>query len=80
MSEWYQKFSPAERALNGDIKLVSNSAEWVFYTGSGLLGTVLFVLAANRQRQGDVLGAGLSFIGAIVVSLAPFLATKFLFG
>lgn len=79
MSGWHEVFSPAERGISQDIAQSSNTIEWVFFVSCGLLGLMLFIIAGNRQRQGDSLGAALSCIGAIVVIVAPILAKEFKF-
>ena len=78
-AQWSEKFSPAERLASKDMDLVSNSVQWIFYSASGLIAIFLFLLAANRQREGDNLGAAMSLIGAVVVALAPTLAKNFNF-
>ncbi len=78
-AQWSEKFSPAERLASKDMDLVSNSVQWVFYSASGLISIFLFLLAANRQRQGDTFGAAMSLIGAVVIALAPTLAKNFNF-
>lgn len=66
--------------MNEDFELISKSTTWLFHIFAGLLATFLFILAGNRQRQGDTFGAVFSIIGAIVVCLAPSLAKTFIIG
>ncbi len=79
-NEWIQNFTPAEREAVQNLDDVVNTFQWSIYVIAGLLAMFLFVLAANRSRQGDFAGAAMSTIGAIVCALAPLIAKNFLFG
>ncbi len=76
---WTTYFSPQERHEIPDIEAVVESVDWLLHGIAGLAAICLFILAANRSRQGDVLGSCLSSLGAIVSAIAPILAKHFQF-
>ena len=77
---WSKLFSPVERAGTPQIEEVANSIDWFVGGISALTAIALFILAANRSRQGDPLGALLSGVGALIVALAPYIAHHFMIG
>lgn len=78
--DWSQAFTPTERHTAQDIEAVTDTLDWGVHSLCGLLAIFLFILAANRSRQGDVIGAVLSSLGGITSALAPILAKSFNLG
>ncbi|MCB9229698.1 MAG: hypothetical protein H6618_08815 [Deltaproteobacteria bacterium] len=78
--KWSELFSPVERTSTPQIEAVANSVHWLVGGISALTAMTLFIISANRSRQGDSVGAILSGIGAFIVALAPYIATHFMIG
>ena len=79
-NEWVREFTPFERQSSMDLEKVVNSFEWLIYAGSGLIAIVLFVVAANRSKEGDTVGAFLASVGAALSATAPIIAKSFSIG
>ncbi len=79
-NEWVKEFTPIERHSTVELEHVVNSFEWFIYAGSGLMAVVLFVVAANRSKDGDAVGALLASIGAVISATAPIIAKSFSIG
>ena len=79
-NEWVREFTPFERQSSMDLEKVVNSFEWLIYAGSGLIAIVLFVVAANRSKEGDTVGAFLASVGAVLSATAPIIAKSFSIG
>ncbi len=79
-NEWVREFTPIERQSSMDLEKVVNSFEWLIYAGSGLIAIVLFVVAANRSKEGDTVGAFLASVGAVLSATAPIIAKSFSIG
>lgn len=80
MKEWSQLFTPVERTSAVNIDKVADSVHWILGSLSALTAVVLFIISANKSRQGDILGSILSAIGAFIVALAPYIANYFMIG
>lgn len=79
-SGWVKEFTPVERQASVDLEQVVNSLEWIVYGASGLMAIILFVVAANRSREGDTVGAVFSALGAVLCAAAPIIAKSFSIG
>ena len=79
-SSWSKLFTPVERAGAPQIENVATSVHWFVGSISALTAIALFIVAANRSRQGDPVGAFLSGMGAFIVALAPYIAHHFMIG
>lgn len=79
-SNWVKEFTPVERQASTDLEGVIHSFEWLIYGGSGLMAIVLFIIAANRSKNGDATGALLSSLGAVLCATAPIIAQSFSIG
>ena len=76
-NQWSRLF---QIPLNEDAPQVDSvvaSSEWLLCSVCSLTATALFMIAANRIRQGDSLGACLTGIGALIIALAPHIASFF---
>lgn len=79
-NNWIKEFTPVERQVSADLESVINSFEWLIYGSSGLMAIILFVVAANRSKEGDTMGAVLSSMGAVLSATAPIIAKSFSIG
>lgn len=77
---WLKEFTPVERNDSADIETVVNSFEWLIYGAAGLMAISLFVIAANRSKNGDALGACFASLGAVLSAIAPIIAKTFIIG
>ena len=77
---WVKDFTPVERHASVDLEQVVNSFEWIVYGASGLMAIVLFIVAANRSKEGDTMGAVFSSVGAVICATAPIIAKSFSIG
>ena len=79
-NDWATVFTPVERHASADIERVANSFQWLLYANAGLMSLTLFLVAANRSRNGDSTGAFFAAIGAVVCATAPLIAKSFSIG
>jgi hypothetical protein len=76
--DWSTEFQPYETEAAPELGSVLSSLQWVASALCGILAIYLYVLAGNRLRYGDWFGSTLSFVGASLVAIAPFLARDFI--
>ena len=79
-NNWEHEFTPVEKQVATDLLKVADSCDWLLYSSCSLMALVMFVLAANRSREGDTVGAILSSVGAVLCATAPMLAKTFSVG
>ena len=75
---WSELFKIGDtETIPQQVESVVESTEWILCGTCALTATALFIVSANRIRQGDSLGACLSGIGALIIALAPHIASFF---
>lgn len=79
-NNWSHEFTPVERQASVDLENVVHSFDWFIHAGCGLMAFILFVIAANRSKEGDAMGALLASIGAVLSATAPIIAKSFSIG
>ena len=75
---WTVDFKPYEKAITKDLEPTTNGIFWTVSSACALMAIYLYILSGYKLAKGDNVGSGASFVGAILIALAPFIARDFI--